>query len=202
MDASPANGLLGTLQAQQDWPRLAEAAQRLANSQPNNGEAWRYWGIAEMMLMRGGPDKLLRASLLNDFESGLWLGVIQEFATHPTGDVLPSRTARAGRVGEDPPQPVSRLPARSAHRDACSVQRRVQLLPLPDDGPPGRPDARRAHRQDHRRPQGHSIIAAVQRVAVQGQRAAARQADFFGLREDQRRNCRMRSYACSPTARR
>ena len=89
MDASPANGLLGTLQAQQDWPRLAEAAQRLANSQPNNGEAWRYWGIAEMMLMRGGPDKLLRASLLNDFESGLWLGVIQEFATHPTGDVLP-----------------------------------------------------------------------------------------------------------------
>jgi hypothetical protein len=41
------------------------------------------------MLMRGGPDKLLRASLLNDFESGLWLGVIQEFATHPTGDVLP-----------------------------------------------------------------------------------------------------------------
>jgi pyruvate-formate lyase-activating enzyme len=89
MDASPANGLLGSLQAQQDWPRLAEAAQRLANSQPNNGEAWRYWGIAEMMLMRGGPDKLLRASLLNDFESGLWLGVIQEFATHPTGDVLP-----------------------------------------------------------------------------------------------------------------
>ena len=89
MDASPANGLLGKLQAQQDWPRLAEAAQKLANSQPNNGEAWRYWGIAELMLMRGGPDKLLRASLLNDFELGLWLGVIQEFATHPAGDVAP-----------------------------------------------------------------------------------------------------------------
>jgi pyruvate-formate lyase-activating enzyme len=89
MDASPASGLLSTLHAQQDWPRLADAARQLANSQPNNGEAWRYWGIAELMLMRGGPDKLLRGSLLNDFESGLWLGVIQEFATHPVGDVLP-----------------------------------------------------------------------------------------------------------------
>ena len=89
MDASPANGLLGKLQSQQDWPRLAEAAQRLANSQPSNGEAWRYWGIAELMLMRGGGDKLLRASLLNDLESGLWLGVLQEFATHPVGDVIP-----------------------------------------------------------------------------------------------------------------
>jgi pyruvate-formate lyase-activating enzyme len=89
MDASPANGLLSTLHAQRDWPRLADAARQLATSQPNNGEAWRYWGIAEFMLMRGGPDKLLRASLLNDFESGLWLGVIQEFATHPVGDVLP-----------------------------------------------------------------------------------------------------------------
>jgi pyruvate-formate lyase-activating enzyme len=89
MDALPAHGLLDKLHTQQDWPRLAEAAQRLANTQPNNGAAWRYWGIAELMQMRGGGDKLLRASLLNDFESGLWLGILQEFATHPIGDVIP-----------------------------------------------------------------------------------------------------------------
>lgn len=89
MDAIAANGLLGKLHADRDWPRLAEAAQSLASTQPNNAEAWRYWGIAELLLMRGGADKLLRASLLNDFEAGLWLGVIQEFATHPPGEVLP-----------------------------------------------------------------------------------------------------------------
>src|SRR5262245_58671800 len=89
MDASAGNDLLVRLREQQDWPRLAEAAQRIANNQPNNGEAWRYWGVAEMMLMRGGPDKLLRASLLNDFEAGLWLCVIQEVATHPAGEVIP-----------------------------------------------------------------------------------------------------------------
>jgi len=89
MDAAPSNGHLGRLQAEQDWPQLADAARQVATSQPNNAEAWRFWGIAELMLMRGGPDKLLRASLLNDFESGLWLGVLQEFAVHPPGEVLP-----------------------------------------------------------------------------------------------------------------
>ena len=97
MDASPVNGLLGTLQAQQDWPRLAEAAQRLANSQPNNGEAWRYWGIAEMMLMRGGPDKLLRASLLNDFEVGALARRHPGICDPPDRRRPAVRVARAGR---------------------------------------------------------------------------------------------------------
>lgn len=89
MDAASSNSVLNNLQSQQNWPRLAEAARQIATSQPNNGEAWRHWGIAELMMMRGGPDKLLRASMLNDFESGLWLGVLQEFAVHPQGDVTP-----------------------------------------------------------------------------------------------------------------
>ncbi|MCC6888014.1 MAG: SPASM domain-containing protein [Hyphomicrobiales bacterium] len=88
MDVTP-NLLLARLHAQRDWQRLLEEAKQIAGSNPGNAEAWRYWGIAELMLMRGGPDKLLRASLLNDFEASLWLGVIQEFATHPPGDVTP-----------------------------------------------------------------------------------------------------------------
>jgi len=39
------------------------------------------------MQLQGGPDKLLRASLMNDVEAGLWLGIMQEFGFHPQGTV-------------------------------------------------------------------------------------------------------------------
>jgi hypothetical protein len=73
--------------AQQNWARLAQYAEGLARRQPDNAEAWRYWGIGELMQLKGGPDKLLRASLMNDAEAGLWLGVMQEFNLHPKGSV-------------------------------------------------------------------------------------------------------------------
>ncbi len=78
---------LRQLYAQQDWARLAQAAERIALQQSGNGEAWRFWGIGELMQLRGGPDKLLRASLLEDAEAGLWLGMLQEFSAHPHGTV-------------------------------------------------------------------------------------------------------------------
>src|SRR6266568_9089325 len=78
---------LRQLYAQQDLARLAQAAERIALQQSGNGEAWRFWGIGELMQLRGGPDKLLRASLLEDAEAGLWLGMLQEFSAHPHGTV-------------------------------------------------------------------------------------------------------------------
>ena len=74
--------------AQQDWARLAQHAEGIARRQPENAEAWRYWGIGEVMQHKGGgPNKLLRASSMNDLEAGLWLGVIQEFGFHPKDTV-------------------------------------------------------------------------------------------------------------------
>lgn len=78
---------LRQLYAQQEWARLAQQAEGIARRQPDNAEAWRYWGIGELMQLQGGPDKLLRASLMNDAEAGLWLGVMQEFGLHPKGTV-------------------------------------------------------------------------------------------------------------------
>jgi len=80
---------LRKLYSEQNWPGLTQAAGALASRQPQNGEALRYLGIAELMTMRGGPDKLLRAALLNDNEAGLWLGVLQEFSAHPQASVAP-----------------------------------------------------------------------------------------------------------------
>ena len=70
------------LYLQQDWPRLALAAERRAQQQPQDAEAWCFWGVSELMQLKGGPDKLLRASLLGNAEAGLWLGVLQEFSAH------------------------------------------------------------------------------------------------------------------------
>lgn len=78
---------LRQLYMQQDWPRLTKLAEGIVGRQPDNAEAWRYWGIGELMQLQGGPDKLLRASLMNDVEAGLWLGVMQEFGPHPQGSV-------------------------------------------------------------------------------------------------------------------
>src|SRR5262249_27338104 len=78
---------LRQLYAQHDWPRLTQAAENVARAQPQNGEAWCYWGVGELMQLKGGPDKLLRASLLGDPLAGLWLGVLQEFSAHPQGTV-------------------------------------------------------------------------------------------------------------------
>ncbi len=75
------------LYAQHDWPRLTQTAEQVARLQPQNGEAWCYWGVGELMQLKGGPDKLLRASLLGDALAGLWLGVLQEFSAHPQGTV-------------------------------------------------------------------------------------------------------------------
>jgi Radical SAM superfamily len=88
---SPANdlNLLRKLYSEQNWPQLTQAAAAISGRQPQNGEALRYLGIGELMTMRGGPDKLLRASLLNDNEAGLWLAVLQEFSAHPPASVAP-----------------------------------------------------------------------------------------------------------------
>src|SRR5262245_47973684 len=67
------------LYAQHDWPRLAQVAEQVVRQQQQNGEAWCYWGVGELMQLKGGPDKLLRASMLGDPLAGLWLGVLQEF---------------------------------------------------------------------------------------------------------------------------
>src|SRR5262245_59940507 len=75
------------LYAQQDWSRLALAAERRTQQQPQDSEAWYFWGISELMQLKGGPDKLLRASLLGNAEAGLWLGILQEFSAHPPGTV-------------------------------------------------------------------------------------------------------------------
>src|SRR5215470_12137728 len=78
---------LRRLYLQQDWSRLAQAAERRARQQPQDGDAWCFWGIGELMQLKGGPDKLLQASMLGNAEAGLWLGILQEFSTHPPGTV-------------------------------------------------------------------------------------------------------------------
>jgi len=87
MDMAVADDSMRRLYLQQDWPRLAQAAERRARQQPQDGEAWCYWGVGELMQLKGGPDKLLQASLLGNAEAGLWLGVLQEFSAHPPGTV-------------------------------------------------------------------------------------------------------------------
>ena len=64
---------LRRLYLQQDWSRLAQTAERRARQQPHDGDAWCFWGIGELMQLKGGPDKLLQASLLGNAEAGLWL---------------------------------------------------------------------------------------------------------------------------------
>ena len=87
MAAADDSATIRRLYLQQDWPRLAQAAERRARQQPQDGEAWCYWGVGELMQLKGGPDKLLQASLLGNAEAGLWLGVLQEFSAHPPGTV-------------------------------------------------------------------------------------------------------------------
>jgi len=81
---------LRQLYAQHDWPRLAQTAEQMVRLQPQNGEAWCYWGIGELMQLKGGPDKLLRASMLGNPDANLWLGMLQEFSAHPQGSVVVS----------------------------------------------------------------------------------------------------------------
>jgi len=85
--AADDNASMRRLYVQQDWPRLALAAERRAQQQPQDSEAWCLWGISELMQLKGGPDKLLHASLLGNAEAGLWLGILQEFSAHPPGTV-------------------------------------------------------------------------------------------------------------------
>jgi len=81
---------LRQLYAQHDWQRLAQTAEQVARLQPQNGEAWCFWGIGELMQLKGGPDKLLRASMLGNPDANLWLGMLQEFSAHPQGSVVVS----------------------------------------------------------------------------------------------------------------
>src|SRR5256885_7232275 len=83
--AADDNATMRRLYLQQDWPRLALAAERKAQQQPQDSEAWCFWGISELMQLKGGPDKLLRPSLLGNSEAGLWRRILQEFSAHPPG---------------------------------------------------------------------------------------------------------------------
>jgi hypothetical protein len=87
MPAGGDGAAMRQLYAQQDWSRLAQVAERRVQQQPQDGDAWCFWGIGELMQLKGGPDKLLQASLLGQAEAGLWLGMLQEFSTHPPGTV-------------------------------------------------------------------------------------------------------------------
>jgi hypothetical protein len=80
---------LPKLFAARNWPLLAQTAANLAAQQPDNGEAFRYWGIGGFMQapVQAHVDKLLRASQLNDQEANLWLGVLQEFSTRRHGRI-------------------------------------------------------------------------------------------------------------------
>src|SRR5262249_47912810 len=79
---------LRQLYAQHDWQRLAQTAEQVARLQPQNGEAWCFWGIGELMQLKGGPDKLLRASMLGNPHANLWLGRLQGIfpPSHGSGD--------------------------------------------------------------------------------------------------------------------
>ncbi len=75
------------LYSQRNWPQLTRVAEDVIRLQPENAEAWRFSGIAEWMQFGGGHNRLLRSAQLNDFEAGLWLGALQEFAFHPRGTI-------------------------------------------------------------------------------------------------------------------
>ena len=89
ISSSPDSLQLMKLFAERNWPLLARTAANLAARQPNNGEAFRYWGIGEFMQVptQVHIDKLRRASQLNDQEANLWLTILQEFSARPYGRV-------------------------------------------------------------------------------------------------------------------
>jgi len=86
--AADDNATMRRLYVQQDWPRLALAAERRAQQQPQDSEAWCLWGISELMQLKGGPDKLLRASLLGNAEAGLVAAPFGVKASVISGGVL------------------------------------------------------------------------------------------------------------------
>ena len=71
-----------------DFQKLNDLSLALTKQSPNTAQAWRYLGIIGVLNGEGfAREKLLRASLLKDKESELWLGVLNQFSHHVKGSL-------------------------------------------------------------------------------------------------------------------
>lgn len=74
-----------------DFQKLNDLSLVLTKQSPNTAQAWRYSGILGVLNGDGsGKEKLLRAALLKDTESDLWLGVLNQFSYHVKGSISAS----------------------------------------------------------------------------------------------------------------